>query len=240
MGSVRRIVADPSVKPDGEPVASIPVHLALDRRQIRFGERRRRVGKRRSDRAEPHVGHRAVARLVRVAVVIHPLGRGDDRVEVGERNPVAGLGPARDLGADKRVVILNPDVVRPDFGAVQERNDRRADDVRGRLQALDLVEKRAQLGHHGVMVVVAVVRADLEKDDMRRVDLGEPFRKRRCHALDSPAGMSLVLDVSALRERARVAALGADVVDVIPGRDELLAQHGAIPALRIPPLAVGD
>ena len=172
----RRRRADGLVEADGErePVRRrLTVHLH-DGRRVRRLEILG-VGIERLDRAEPCVGHHAVARHVRVEevgvevrmIVAH------GGVHVEERD----LLPLRLLGGDDArqggVVRLDARVV----GRSAAPEERGEDHVRVRLRGEDAVQEPDRAAHVVQRVGAGVVRAEVEKDDMGRFDLGEPVRQ---------------------------------------------------------------
>ena len=113
--------------------------------------------------------------------------------------------------------------------------DRGGDDVRGGLQGEEAVEERRGTRHVVQRVGAGVVRAEVEEDDVRRLDGAEPGGQlledsvAAVGAVEAPAAVALVVGVHAVR-LVLVGGVGAHVVHVVPGVREQGPERPAVAA----------
>ena len=210
------------------------------------GREGRGVGVELLDRAEPGVRHQRVAGRVRVESVAEvdravfvTAGDGGVHVEDGD------LLSFRDLRGHG---VGQVGVVRLDAGVARRvvaPHDGGDDHVRGGLHGVEAVEERRGASHGVQRVGAGVVRADVEEDDVRRLDGGEPGGKHLEDAVaagggvDAPAAVALVVAVHAVR-RVGVGGVGADVVHVVPGVREQGPERPAVAGRAGGARALGD
>ena len=160
------------------------------------------------DRAKPGVRHQLVAGRIRVESVVEvgrlalfePVVAGDRRVHVEDGDLLSLRLLLLDDVGQVGVVRLDARVVRRGLAP----HERGGDHVGGRLELVETVEELRRAPHVGERVVAGVVRAEMQEDDVRRLEHAAPGGQHLVDALpvaavavvDLPPAVALVVSMS--------------------------------------------